>query len=73
MTQSFCVKCGEKTNDSSSQMTKTKNGRSMRKSVCNVCGCKKCQFVSHAVELVPRRSSRLKGKGIVGDLADMFI
>lgn len=42
----YCVRCKQKTLDHSEKIETTKNNRTMKKAVCGVCGCKKCQFVN---------------------------
>jgi len=46
MSNSYCVKCGDKTPNVSEYLSTTINGRNVLKSQCKNCGCKKNEFVS---------------------------
>jgi len=41
----YCVKCKRKTDSHNTEETVSKNNRRMLKSICSVCGSKKCQFI----------------------------
>jgi len=40
-----CMKCKKPVNVKDVKVVKTKNGRSMEKGICVVCGTKTCKFV----------------------------
>jgi len=41
----YCVKCRKKMEMKNAKSTKTKNGRTMMKGVCNKCGTGMCKFM----------------------------
>ena len=41
----YCLKCKNDTENVSSRVLKTKNGRSTLSSKCALCGCKKSRFI----------------------------
>ena len=43
--KSYCVKCGEDTENIDPKMVRTKNNRLVMQSKCSVCGIKKSTFV----------------------------
>ena len=42
---SYCLKCGKNTESKNPKVVKTKNGRIMLLSICEVCDSKKSKFV----------------------------
>ena len=42
----YCVSCRKNTRNKNAKVFKTKNGRLMMKSICNICENKKSRFVS---------------------------
>jgi len=44
---SYCLKCKTKTGSIGSEITTTKNNRTMEISKCSVCGTKKCRFIKN--------------------------
>lgn len=43
---SYCLKCKKKTKSKNISYVKAKNNRVYQKGICQVCGSKKCQFIS---------------------------
>ena len=64
---SYCVRCGSKTQDKNPHMKQTSNGRQMVQSSCSRSGTTKCQFVSNT-------SAKKKGKKVeVKGILDLFL
>src|SRR5437867_12938725 len=45
----YCVKCKQKTESRNIEEIISKNNRRMLKSICSICGSKKCQFVKNTI------------------------
>jgi hypothetical protein len=43
----YCVKCKQKTESESIEEVTSKNHRRMVRSICSICGSKKCQFIKN--------------------------